>query len=159
MFHQNCRNSMTYQAQKNFHTISDFTKCCWLVMLVVGLIDIQHMQAVIKGFFFPQKNCYYFSDLEIQWPELTIPPTWQSQNIELPIAIWNLRETSWKISSTCTYDSTICSPSCLIVSLHLHHVHASVTCSLNPVQRPDLSPYFLSFLNIVTLAGLMSSCL
>ena len=56
---------MTYQAQKNFHTISDFTKCCWLVMLVV---DIQHMQAVIKAReskgFFP-KNCYYFSDLEI----------------------------------------------------------------------------------------------
>ena len=52
---------MTYQAQKNYHTISDFTKCCWLVMLVV---DIQHMQAVIKGFFSP-KNCYYFSDLEI----------------------------------------------------------------------------------------------
>ena len=52
MFHQNCRNSMTYQAQKNFHTISDFTKLCWLVMLEVGLIDIQHMQAVIKGFFF-----------------------------------------------------------------------------------------------------------
>ena len=52
---------MTFQAQKNFHTISDFTKCCWLVMLV---IDIQHMQAVIKGFFF-SKNCYYFSDLEI----------------------------------------------------------------------------------------------
>ena len=24
----------------------------WLVMLVVGLIDIQHMQSVIKGFFF-----------------------------------------------------------------------------------------------------------
>ena len=24
----------------------------WLVMLVVGLIDIQHMQFVIKGFFF-----------------------------------------------------------------------------------------------------------
>ena len=42
---------MTYQTQKNFHTISDFTKCCWLVMLVV---DIQHMQAVIKGFFFPK---------------------------------------------------------------------------------------------------------
>ena len=56
---------MTYQAQKNFHTISDFTKCCWLVMLVVGLIDIQHMQAVIKGGFFFPKNCYYFSDLEI----------------------------------------------------------------------------------------------
>ena len=41
-------------------------------MLVVGLIDIQHMQAVIKGFFFFffffSKNCYYFSDLEIQWP-------------------------------------------------------------------------------------------
>ena len=46
---------MTYQAQKNFHTISDFTKCCWLVMLVV---DIQHMQAVLT-------DCYYFSDLEI----------------------------------------------------------------------------------------------
>ena len=42
-------------------------------MLVVGLIDIQHMQAVIKGFFFFFfffffKNCYYSSDLEIQWP-------------------------------------------------------------------------------------------
>ena len=38
-------------------------------MLVVGLIDIQHMQAVIKGFFFFFfKNYYYFSDLEIQWP-------------------------------------------------------------------------------------------
>ena len=45
---------MTYQAQKNFHTISDFTKCCWLLMSIVGLIDIQHMQAVIKGFFFPK---------------------------------------------------------------------------------------------------------
>ena len=43
---------MTYQAQKNFHTICDFIKCCWLVMLVVGLIDIQHMQSVIKGLFF-----------------------------------------------------------------------------------------------------------
>ena len=32
-------------------------------MLVVGLIDIQHMQSVIKVFFFLQ-NCYYFSDLE-----------------------------------------------------------------------------------------------
>ena len=59
--------TLTYQAQKNFHTISDFTKCCWLVMLVVGLIDIQHMQAVIKGFFFFQK-LLLFSDLEIQWP-------------------------------------------------------------------------------------------
>ena len=43
-------------------------------MLVVGLIDIQHMQAVIKGFFLLlfflfSKNCYYFSDLEIQWPQ------------------------------------------------------------------------------------------
>ena len=43
-------------------------------MLVVGLIDIQHMQSVIKGFFFFFffffffKNCYYFSDLETQWP-------------------------------------------------------------------------------------------
>ena len=50
-------------------------------MLVVGLIDIQHMQAVIKVFFFFFKkcynlfffffffqNCYYSSDLEIQWP-------------------------------------------------------------------------------------------
>ena len=35
-----------------------------LVMLVVGLIDIQHMQL----FFFSFKNCYYFSDLETQWP-------------------------------------------------------------------------------------------
>ena len=39
-------------------------------MLVVGLIDIQHMQSVMKVFFFffPKKNCYYFSDLEPQWP-------------------------------------------------------------------------------------------
>ena len=38
-------------------------------MIVVGLIDIQHMQAVIKGFFFFfPKNYHYFSDLEIQWP-------------------------------------------------------------------------------------------
>ena len=42
------------------------------MFIVVGLIDIQHMQAVIKGFFFFfffffSKNCYYFSDLEIQW--------------------------------------------------------------------------------------------
>ena len=37
-------------------------------MLVVGLIDIQHMQSVIKGFIFFFKNCYYFSDLETQWP-------------------------------------------------------------------------------------------
>ena len=32
-------------------------------MLVVGLIDIEHMQSVIKVFLF--QNCYYFSDLEI----------------------------------------------------------------------------------------------
>ena len=42
-------------------------------MLVVGLIDIQHMQSVIKVFFFFFffffKNCYYFSDLETQWPQ------------------------------------------------------------------------------------------
>ena len=55
-------------------------------MLVVGLIDIQHMQSVVKGFclfcffvlfcfvflffsfFLSFKNCYYFSDLETQWP-------------------------------------------------------------------------------------------
>ena len=61
----------------------------WLVMLV-GLIDIEHMQSVIKVvrfffffffffvlfcfvsvlfcFVFFFKNCYYFSHLEIQWP-------------------------------------------------------------------------------------------
>ena len=41
-------------------------------MLVVGLIDIQHMQSVIKVFlfflFFVFLNWYYFSDLETQWP-------------------------------------------------------------------------------------------
>ena len=40
-------------------------------MLVVGLLDIQHIQSVIKGVFFFLclfKNCYYFSDLETQWP-------------------------------------------------------------------------------------------
>ena len=38
-------------------------------MLVVSLIDIEHMQSVIKGVFFPlEKNCYCFSDLETQWP-------------------------------------------------------------------------------------------
>ena len=49
------------------------TVLSWLVMSVVGLIDIEHMQSVIKGFlicfcfcFF--LNCYYFSDLETQWP-------------------------------------------------------------------------------------------
>ena len=41
----------------------------WLVMLVVGLIDIEHMQSVIKGLFFFSKNYYYFSDLETQWPQ------------------------------------------------------------------------------------------
>ena len=41
-------------------------------MLVVRLIDIQHMQCAIKVvgffffFFFFFKNCYYFSDLETQ---------------------------------------------------------------------------------------------
>ena len=51
--------------------------CHDLVMLVVGLIDIQHMQSVIKVFFFFFfffLNCYYFSDRESQWqprnPEL-----------------------------------------------------------------------------------------
>ena len=39
---------------KEFSHYFWFQKCCWLVMLVVGLIDIQHMQAVIKGFFFPK---------------------------------------------------------------------------------------------------------
>ena len=46
-----------------------------VVVVVVGLIDIQHMQSVIKGvffffsfFLFFFKNCYYFSDLETQWP-------------------------------------------------------------------------------------------
>ena len=57
-------------AQKNIYTISDFTKCCYIVMIshviVVGLIDIKHMQSVIKGFFFFFffffffQNCYYF---------------------------------------------------------------------------------------------------
>ena len=39
-------------------------------MLVVGLNDIQHMQSVMKGFFFFffSKNCYYFSDLKAQSP-------------------------------------------------------------------------------------------
>ena len=36
-------------------------------MLVIGLIVIEHMQSVIKVFFF-FKNYYYFSDLETQWP-------------------------------------------------------------------------------------------
>ena len=60
--------------KKIFLTISDFTKCCCIVMLVVGLIDIEHMQSVIKVFFFfffffSFKNCYYFGDLETQWPQ------------------------------------------------------------------------------------------
>ena len=34
-------------------------------MLVVGLIDTEHMQSVISGFFFFfPKNYYYFSDHE-----------------------------------------------------------------------------------------------
>ena len=36
-------------------------------VLEVGLIEVEHMQSVIKVFFF-SKNCYYFSDLETQWP-------------------------------------------------------------------------------------------
>ena len=80
MFHQNCRNSMTYQAQKNFHTISDFTKCCWLVMLVVGLIDIQHMQAVIKRVFF-FVFCFFFSKIA------TILVIWKSSDRETRVKI------------------------------------------------------------------------
>ena len=45
-------------------------------MLIEGLIDIERMQSVIKVFVFCFcfclflffKNCYYFSDLETQWP-------------------------------------------------------------------------------------------
>ena len=40
-------------------------------MLVVGLIDIEHMQSVIKVVFFSFQKLllfYYFRDLETQWP-------------------------------------------------------------------------------------------
>ena len=59
MFHQwsesiNCRNSMTdYICPKELSHISqNVAALSWLVMLVVGLIDIEHMQSVIKVFFF-----------------------------------------------------------------------------------------------------------
>ena len=55
----------------------------WLVMLVVGLIDIheiEHMQSSLyihHFFLFVFKTCYYCTDLETQWPrnpELKILP-------------------------------------------------------------------------------------
>ena len=67
---------MTNQAQKNFHTVSDFTNVVvlsWLVMLVVGLIGIQHMQSVIKGFFF-----FFFSKIA------TILVIWKLSDRETP---------------------------------------------------------------------------
>ena len=73
MFHQNPLTVETLWLTKPkriftlFLISQNVAVLLWLVMLVVGLIDIQHMQSVIKGFFFP-KNCYYFSDLETQWP-------------------------------------------------------------------------------------------
>ena len=67
----NCRNSMTDHVQKNFHTISDFKKCCCIVKIshVSSRPNWYWTHAVCnQSFFFPQKNCYYFSDLETQWP-------------------------------------------------------------------------------------------
>ena len=55
----------------------------WLVMLVVGLLDIQystHAVCNISFFFFFFKNCYYFSDLET-WP----------RNPRVKIKTWKLR--------------------------------------------------------------------
>ena len=52
----NCRNSMTDYAQKNIHTISKISQnvavLSWLVMLVVGLIDIEHNAVCNQRFFF-----------------------------------------------------------------------------------------------------------
>ena len=45
----------------------------WLVMLVVGLIDIQHMQSVIKVFFF-----FFFSKIA------TILVIWKHSDRETP---------------------------------------------------------------------------
>ena len=72
---------MNNQAQKNLHTVSDFTKCCCIVMIshVSGRPNWYSTQAVCNQrvfflfcffcfFVFFFKNCYYFSDLETQWP-------------------------------------------------------------------------------------------
>ena len=72
----NCRNCMTDYAQKNFHTISDFTKCCCIVMIShvssrpnwywTHAVCNEKVFSFVFVFF---KNCYYnFSDLETQWP-------------------------------------------------------------------------------------------
>ena len=82
MFHQNPYTVETLwltflEAQKNFHTISDFTKCCCIIMIShvssrSSRPNWYSTHAVCnKRIFFlllSFKNCYYFSDLETQWP-------------------------------------------------------------------------------------------
>ena len=65
---------MTNQAQKNFHTFSDFTKSCCIVMIShvssrpnwYSTHAVWNKRIFFLFFFF---NCYYFSDLETQWPQ------------------------------------------------------------------------------------------
>ena len=82
---------LTMHAQKNIHTISDFTKCCYIAMIshvssrpnwywthaVCNLCLFVCLFFVFCLFFvlffvfvfcFFPKNFYYFSDLETQWP-------------------------------------------------------------------------------------------
>ena len=111
---------MTNQAQKNFHTVSDFAECCCIVMIshVSGRPNWYSKHAVCNqrfffvclffvfclfcfvlfcflfwGFFF-FKNCYYFSDLETQWPRIPESKSSSSQftsNFMAPVGPLNIK--------------------------------------------------------------------
>ena len=71
MFHQNPYTVETvWLIIKNIHTISDFTKCCYIVMIshVSSKPNWYWAHAVCNQSFIFFWNCYYFSDLETQWP-------------------------------------------------------------------------------------------
>ena len=77
---------MTDYAQKNIHTISHFTKCCYIVMISyvsIILIDIEHMQSVNKVFFvlfcFDFCFCFCFSQ-----KIATILVIWKPSDSEIP---------------------------------------------------------------------------
>ena len=70
----NCRTLWLAIPKRIFIQFLISQKCCCIVMIShvsSRPIDIEHMQSVIKVVFFPSKNYYYFSDLEIQWPRNT----------------------------------------------------------------------------------------
>ena len=73
-------------------------------MLVLGLIDIQHMQSKHKFFFSLNfKNCYYFSDLETQWlqnPELKSSSLQFTGNFMAPVGSLKIK-TGLPTSPTC----------------------------------------------------------